>query len=787
MIKIVLSFTIYNDNFFIIKLKGGENVKNYKKIIISTILLTLFFITLSSANAADVYMNSTNDTIANVVSNQTNSGDTIYLANGTYNSSHLNGTNGVTINKNLTIIGKDPKTTIIDAQKVGRIFSIIGNSNTTFINITFLNGNINGVGGAIYNTGGRLTLINCSFINNTAVTNGGAIYNSISNMNIDNSNFYNNSCNQSGGAIYNVGQNLSVNNSNFVNNRASIYGGAIYLAGGSNYSTIYNCTFINGRSNRDGGAIYTIVNDHVTVSNSNFTNNTAGGNGGGALYNTGGDYFTIINSNFTNNTSIGTYGGGAIVNSYENAPGLPGGEYFTVINSTFTNNRANYTGENNVGGAITNIYGDNSSIVNSTFINNTAALYSGAFYNSGGSNFSVINSTFINNTATSYYGGAITNANGINFTVLNSNFTNNSAGAYGGAIFNDAVSNMNVTNSNFIDNIAGGRGGAIHNSGNMTVFNNSMSGNVASLGQMIYNTGNMGILNLTYLNNETIIVDNNTSVLLNATLTDDMGNTVTGQNISFYVDGIFIGNQTATEGQATISYLVNHGLGAVSVTGDYAGHEGFNIVIKDGQLLIITETDVIGTINLDKDEYDVNETAKGNINVINNGTDTAYDVIVNINLPPEFILDTSSIVVSHGYFDPLTNIWHIGNLTTGEEATMNFTGVFTKSGTYTLDIVTSGTNFNNSTDSATALIKESEPEKPDEPVDPIDPNAPVDPVDPLDPVAPAAPIDPVDPADNTTTDNQLTASAAMKETGIPINLILLLLLSLIGFGYYRKQ
>jgi uncharacterized protein DUF11/polymorphic membrane protein len=736
-----------------------KNSTNKKTSIIILTLITLY-ITLSTANAAEINITNT-DNLGETITNATN-GDTINLDTGTYTNNVTN----ITINKNLTIQGNGSTgNVIIDAQKSGRFFSITGNSNVIFINITFLNGNITENGGAIYNTGGTLTLINCTFTNNTATNNGGAIFNNVNNMTVINSNFYNNTCAQSGGAIYNRGQNLSVVNSNFTNNNASTYGGAIYLAGGSNHSIIYNCAFTNDTSNSDGGAIYTILSDNVTVSNSNFTNNTAAGNGGGALYNTGGDYFTIINSSFVNNTSIGFYGGGAIVNSYENAPGLPHGDYFSVINCTFINNRANNTGQLNVGGAIINIYGDYSSIVNSTFINNTAALYSGAFYNTGGSNFSVINSTFTNNTATLFSGGAITNTDGANFTVLNSNFNNNSAGTHGGAIFNAESSNMNVTNSNFINNIAGGRGGAIYNFGNMSVSKNYMSGNTASLGQMIYNSGNMRILNLTYLNNETVIVEN-TSVLLNATLTDDMGNTITGQSISFYVNGTFIGNQTATEGQATIFYLVKHGIGTVTVTGDYTGHDGFNIIIKDGQLLIVTETNVHGTINLDKDEYKVNETVQGTIKVINNGSDTAYDVMVKVNLPPEFILNVGNVIVSHGYFDPITNIWHIGNLRVGEEATMNFTGIFTKTGTYTVDIITTVANFNSTKDSTTVVIKESYTDNNNNDTDDNNNNG---------------------SNDRNTTNDPIVTSAAMKETGLPINLVLIMFLTILGFGYYRKQ
>ncbi|RBQ22477.1 hypothetical protein ALNOE001_19370 [Candidatus Methanobinarius endosymbioticus] len=47
----------------------------------------------------------------------------------------------------------------------------------------------------------------------------------------------------------------------------------------------------------------------------------------------------------------------------------------------------------------------------------------------------------------------------------------------------------------------------------------------------------MGILNLTYLSNSTVYAYNNSNSLVNvyATLTDDMDNNITGQNISIYL------------------------------------------------------------------------------------------------------------------------------------------------------------------------------------------------------------------------------------------------------------
>jgi hypothetical protein len=76
-------------------------------------------------------------------------------------------------------------------------------------------------------------------------------------------------------------------------------------------------------------------------------------------------------------------------------------------------------------------------------------------------------------------------------------------------------------------------------------------------------------------------------VTVYVTLTDDMGNTITGQDISFYVDGMFIANVTSIEGEANVTYLVTQDpVSVLPVTGEYAGIGEYSIVLKNGALLI---------------------------------------------------------------------------------------------------------------------------------------------------------------------------------------------------------
>ncbi|MDR2967583.1 MAG: hypothetical protein LBU74_06510 [Methanobacteriaceae archaeon] len=485
--------------------------------------------------------------------NNTGIGEILFLQPGIYNKA---GDIGIMINKSITIQGNgSTDTVIIDGQKLKRIFEI-RNNNIKFINITFINGN-NTNGGAIYNNNkyANITFINCKFINNTATSSGGAISNSNGyNFVLINCTFTNNKATYDGGAIYEYGSNITLIDCIFTNNTAEEYGGAIFIGGGFNF-TIINSNFTNNTA-QWGGAIFGWLENDVKIINSTFTNNTAKdvGAAGGAIYFEGNNYL-IVNSTFTNNVATFGYGGALINHGANNS----------IINCTFTNNRAYYSG-----GAI--------------------YVYNKSYVGTESYSFKIMNSNFTNNTA--QFGGAIYNQCNSS-TIINSKFSNNNASNRGGAIYN--IGNLSVTNSNFENNLASYYGGAIYNNGFMGVFNNTMKGNFADLGQMIYNNGNMGILNLTYLKNSTIKVVKGQIVTLYATLTDDMGNTVTGQSISFMVNGTSIGSANSVEGYASINYTVPDFEDLLPVSGDYAGHTNYQIILLNGQLRAAIETN--STIN----------------------------------------------------------------------------------------------------------------------------------------------------------------------------------------------
>ncbi|MEN6553030.1 MAG: carboxypeptidase-like regulatory domain-containing protein, partial [Methanobacterium sp.] len=139
---------------------------------------------------------------------ETNSGGTLHVTSGTYTGA-LN--RGLSITKNINIIGDGSDTTIIDAQGASRIFDIESGNTVTIEHLTLTNGKVSGTsqtGGAIWNKGGATLIINdCKFFNNQATASdgwGGAIGND-GTLNIDQSQFIGNTAGCHGGAINNHG------------------------------------------------------------------------------------------------------------------------------------------------------------------------------------------------------------------------------------------------------------------------------------------------------------------------------------------------------------------------------------------------------------------------------------------------------------------------------------------------------------------------------------------------------------------------------------------------------
>ena len=232
-----------------------------------------------------------------------NNGDEILIEPGTY------ALHDIGITKNLTLQGNGKADDIIiDGEHKSNIFLIRSDAvYVSFKNITFINANVTGFGGAISMETGHVYVDNCNFYNNTASVNAGGI----SNYGTEEQRGY-----------------LLVNNSLFVGNHAGHDGGAITTCYAS--SDIYNCVFIANSAHRDGGAIRVSVFGYGNVEDCIFMYNHAD-EWGGAYYSWASNS-KINRCIFMNNTG-GTNGGAVMVSGN-----------MTLTNSIIVNNTSNETG-----------------------------------------------------------------------------------------------------------------------------------------------------------------------------------------------------------------------------------------------------------------------------------------------------------------------------------------------------------------------------------------------------------------------------------------------------------
>ena len=358
-------------------------------------------------------------------------------------------TNGITINKDITIDGKGHT---IDAKNLGRIFNIGEGFTVTLTNATLINGKAT-EGGAIYNDG-SLTLSDVKLSDNAADSYGGAVFNNghlvVGNSVFDSNDIVNRgsaSVDYGGAAIYNWYDGvLTVSGSNFTNNIKNYKNGdrlvgAIATIGDATISDSY---FVNN-AGRWGGAIsasgYLLAGDDVntlTVSGSTFKEN--GGLYGAGIFVAGSD-FTVSDCVFDKNTAFGkgnmtpNNNNGAAIVVTDTGKDITG----IITDSNFTNNKAHFSGAVDIcEGKIT--------IKNSIFVNNSAEYCAGAIAVDSQINkpaVEIINSKFDSNSAE--YGGAIYNY--YNLTVVDSTFTNNSKDT----IYNFRVANLDLGIKTFTD------------------------------------------------------------------------------------------------------------------------------------------------------------------------------------------------------------------------------------------------------------------------------------------------------------------------------------------------
>ncbi len=456
-------------------------------------------------------------------------------------------TNGITINKDITIDGKGHT---IDAKNLGRIFSIGEGFTVTLINATLINGKAT-EGGAIYNDG-SLTLSDVKLSDNAADGYGGAVFNNgelvVSDSVFDSNDIVNRgsaSVDYGGAAIYNWKEGtLKVTNSNFTNNI-------------KNYKNGDNLV----------GAITTIGN--ATVIGSNFVNNS--GRWGGAISATGAELrknsstLTVSNTIFKDNSAL--YAGAVYI----------WGSNYNIADCVFDNNTAfgkgNMTPNNNNGGAlvVSQVSRFNEPITGtisgSKFINNKAQYGGAAYFNKGF--VTITDSVFENNVATAE-GGAVgfshASVKDLVVSINNSSFVGNKA-PVAGAIFTNVDSK--ITNSNFINNSAAKIGGAICNVNDLTVENSKFVNNTP---QAIHNSKelHLGIETFTDLQNAIGLVDGILTLDSDIAMTDD--------EAAGFVNGVAINKNIRIDGKG-------HTIDAKNLGRIFSIGEGFTVTLTNATLI----------------------------------------------------------------------------------------------------------------------------------------------------------------------------------------------------------
>ena len=555
-----------------------------------------------------------------------------------------------------------------------------------------------------------------------------------------------------GGGIYNNYRNVVMNfiDCTFTNNLASAgqyaYGGAIYNNGGN--LTINNCTFFNNRETAiygySGGSGVYNVGGIVEIYDSNFINNYAIA-AGSAIYNINNGNMHIFNSNFTDNSA--GFQGGAIFNV--NAT-------MYVYDSTFKNNSCFY-GSDNAGGAVCNYQDSYMLIKSSYFINNTAAV-GGAVIEEHRSEMIIEDSYFANNTAK--LGGGIFNNENCYMNISRCNFDNNNGTDSAGAILNNKGS-INIDNSTFTNNLASNDGGAILNSGgHVDVVDSIFIKNQGNNGGAIANddSGNTNIDNSSFTNN---IASDNGGAIYNR----NGSIKIQGSNIINNTKGIYINSSLA---DAIINYnrifdnsdydLENNG-GAVNADINWWGLNNPNM----GKILGVNLNNyfVMNVTNTTALESKGDVTFSYRFRLNDGGTS-------NNVLLPYFITNvytnlTSSAVAS---FDArFDNTFNVNLKSTGavlytfitDEEIQSLRGEVAMGGN-NVPAVPDTVNSGNNTDSNNPLTSSVDSDNPS-----------------------TSDVD----SDDIETSNDSIAKAGMKETGIPINIVLGIL-SILGILFTRK-
>lgn len=259
----------------------------------------------------------------------------VQLDSGTYRLS----LGSIPINDSITIKGRGPDSTIIDANTL-QAFNLTGDASkrVVFEDLKIINGFSSAAGGAINVSPGHeinLTVRNVHFENNRQNNFGGSAIHVHSDDTLIEDCLFKNNISESpatyGGAVakHDDGT-LTIKRSQFFANRnqpsaTTSTGGAISTQGGTITVNIDDSYFGFNYSDEAGGAISIVDDATLNLKNNLFLKNKSGGSGG-AIYLSGTGTATMINNTFVYNRAEAE--GGAIYSKFN----------FSMTNSLFSAN-----------------------------------------------------------------------------------------------------------------------------------------------------------------------------------------------------------------------------------------------------------------------------------------------------------------------------------------------------------------------------------------------------------------------------------------------------------------
>jgi hypothetical protein len=264
----------------------------------------------------------------------------------------------------LSIVGADAATTVIDANGLDRAFEAsnpnIINPIVVLNNLTIKGGAASGDGGGFLASNAKVSLENVSFTGNSSTADGAGLRTLYGTINVINTRFLNNIAAGSGGGFASETA-ATVTNSQFIGNIAraanSGFGGGGGLASGQTLEIVGSTFIANKASNGFGGGV--LSKGRISMTTSNSSENQAVCGGGAAVI-----YFgslSINSSSLSGNTA--TQGAGICVGDKST---------LSLTNATISGNQAS-----DVGGGLRLISYAKATIVHSTFAVNTATTSKG--------------------------------------------------------------------------------------------------------------------------------------------------------------------------------------------------------------------------------------------------------------------------------------------------------------------------------------------------------------------------------------------------------------------------